>query len=191
MSYPATVLSASGTDSGNINLQRTQAGASSAVPALEGPTSCDHPVSHSLKLVQGDVTGGATQVFEDQITIAGSGTATRQLSSSGSLKDVFGQAIAWTKLKEVFVQNLGPGVLTVQKTGASLPIPIGTDIKVNPGGMLHIIQNAAALQLDGVTANTDTAGIAIGAGATDKISLDADGSGCTVNLRVAGVGPLA
>jgi len=149
-------------------------------PAGLNPISSQNQVNYSSGgLTNGTgAAGTANLVYAVQSVIAASGTLTITFSSAGSLKDQFGGATTFARLKFLFVNNTNLTASTGISIGnASQPLPI-----FSAGSATLTINNNGVF----LTGDPGAAGIAVGLGATDQLlATNLDGSHSATVMIVA------
>ena len=135
----------------------------------------------SLVLSSGVGAGQADNVFSDELTILTG--ATQDLDfAGGGLLDTLGAALTFVKVKALVViaDPTNTTNVTLQpKAGAGLPFLGGTTptTLLTPGGAFLLF-------------NPSAAGIAVGAGTTDAISL-VNAAGASAKVKVIAIGTTA
>ena len=96
----------------------------------------DHNIQVSQTWTDGTGNGQANRVFKDQRTVNASSNDDIDLNGGG-LIDTLGQAVAWTKLRAIFINNLSSEDLKLE--GASSPVGLfgadGDFINIPPYSM--------------------------------------------------------
>jgi hypothetical protein len=135
----------------------------------------------ALALPTGVGANQADEMISDELTIAGA--ATQDLDfAGGGLLNPFGVATTLVKVKLILVvaDPTNTTTLTLQpKAGAALPFLTGTTpaTSLKPGGVFFLYDPSAA-------------GIAVGPGATDAISL-VNAAGASAKVKVVVIGTLS
>lgn len=146
------------------------------------PKQANVGLSPSFTITSGTGANQADKIYAETITIAASGSATRDLA--GSLTDVFGVALTFVKVKGIFVSAASANTnnVLIGNAGATQFLgPFGAaahTVAVLPGGLAAFVApNAAAW--------------AVAAGSADVLGFANSSSGTSVTFDLVIIGTSA
>ena len=137
-------------------------------------------ISDSLSLTTGNGANQVNEMFDDDRTLAAS--ANEELDLSGTLTNAFGDTIAFTGVKALYIKNNSSvDTLTVGDAAATPWEPFfgatGETLQIPPGGMLLLTAPSAG-------------GWPVTGGSADKLKIT-NGAGGSTTYRIIILGDLA
>lgn len=167
-------MSVSGTVKLDINLAEILDSGENRSGAL------DHKASLDIRLKTGTGSGQVDKIWSDRRTLAAA--ASDVLDLAGVLTDSFGTAITFSKIKLVYIKN--------RATTDGYDLRAGPDATAGWVGMFIDATDRNRIAAGGCLLWYDPNGQAVGAGATDELWLQNDGSG-SVDYDIVIVGTSA
>lgn len=145
--------------------------------------SASSAIAHSLALTFSDGTGAAQadRIWRDTRTLSAS--ATEDLDFSGSLTDIYGDAVVFADIRVILVtadsaNTNNVNVSRSSSNGIPLFAAAGDLIAVRPGGAFMYIAQ-------------DTTAIAVAAGTADLLTIANSSSGTSVTYSITVIGASA
>lgn len=137
----------------------------------------DHKLSLDLRFKTGTGSGQVDRIWSDRRTLASSGTDTLDLA--GVLTDSYGSTITFSKIKLVYIKN--------RSSTDGVDLRAGPDATNGWVGMFIDASDRNRIAAGGCLLWYDPNGQSVGAGATDELWVQNDGSvSCDYDIIVVG-----